>query len=59
MDTSTLTHIGTTVLTTIKNIGYIPFAIMVIVNIVLYRLHPILGFLGTLFLFAMLTGLIH
>lgn len=55
----TLNHIGTTVLTTIQNIGYIPFAIMVVVNIVLYRLHPVLGFLGTLFLFGWLTGLIH
>ncbi len=56
---TTLSHVGTTILTTISNIGYIPFAVMVIVNIVLYRLHPVLGFLGTLFLFALLTGLIH
>lgn len=55
----TLNHIGTTVITTIHNIGYVPFAVMVIVNIVLYRLHPVLGFLGTLFLFAILTGIIH
>ena len=55
----TVTHVGQTVLVTIQNIGYIPFAIMVIVNIVLYRLHPVLGFLGTLFLFGILTGLIH
>lgn len=55
----TLNHVGETVLTTIQNIGYIPFGIMVLVNIVLYRLHPVLGFLGTLFLFALLTGLIH
>jgi hypothetical protein len=55
----TLTHVGHTVLTTIQSIGYIPFAIMVVVNIVLYRLHPVLGFLGTLFLFALLTGLLH
>ncbi len=55
----TITHVGSTVLTTIQNIGYVPFGIMVVVNIVLYRLHPVLGFLGTLFLFALLTGLIH
>lgn len=54
----TLTHFGTTVLATIQSIGYIPFAIMVIVNIILYRVHPIIGFLGTLFLFAILTNLI-
>ncbi len=53
-----LAHIGATVLATIHNIGYVPFGVMVIVNIVLYRLHPVLGFLGTLFLFALLTGLI-
>ena len=55
----TLNHVSATVLTTIQNIGYVPFAIMVVVNIILYRLHPVLGFLGTLFLFALLTGLIH
>lgn len=55
----TLSHVGATVLATIQNIGYVPFALMVVVNIVLYRLHPVLGFLGTLFLFALLTGLIH
>ncbi len=55
----TLNHASGTVLATIQNIGYVPFAIMVIVDIVLYRLHPVLGFLGTLFLFALLTGLIH
>ena len=55
---NTLNHVGTTVLTTIQSIGYIPFGVMVIVNIVLYRLHPVIGFLGTLFLFAILTHLI-
>ena len=55
----TISHVGTTVLATIQGIGYVPFAVMVVVNIVLYRLHPVLGFLGTLFLFALLTGLLH
>lgn len=54
----TLNHVWDTVLTTIQSIGYFPFAVMVIVNIVLYRVHPVLGFLGTLFLFAILTKLI-
>jgi hypothetical protein len=53
-----LSHVSNTVLLTIKTIGYVPFAIMIVVNIVLYRLHPVLGFLGTLFLFALLTGLL-
>ncbi len=56
---TTLNHVWATVLASIQSIGYVPFAVMVIVNIVLYRLHPVLGFLGTLFLFALLTGLIH
>ncbi len=55
----TLNHVWATVLTTIQAIGYVPFAVMVIVTIVLYRLHPVLGFLGVLFLFALLTGVIH
>ncbi len=54
-----LSHVWGTVLTTIHSMGYMTFAIIVIVNIVLYRLHPVLGFLGTLFLFALLTGIIH
>jgi|GEM_PF-974084 len=55
----TVNHVGHTVLATIQGMGYFSFAIVVIVNIILYRLHPVLGFLGTLFLFAILTGLIH
>lgn len=56
---STLTSIGHTVSASIHSIGTIPFVVMILVNIVLYRLHPVLGFLGTLFLFGWLTGLIH
>jgi hypothetical protein len=59
MPMGNLNHIADTVLATIQSIGYVSFGIMVVVNIVLYRLHPVLGFLGTLFLFALLTGLIH
>jgi len=56
---TTLTSVWKTVMATILKVGYLPFAIMVIVNIVLYRIHPVLGFLGTLFLFAILAGIIH
>ena len=56
---TTLTSVWHTILLTISHIGYFPFAVMVIVNIVLYRIHPVIGFLGTLFLFAILTGLLH
>jgi hypothetical protein len=55
---STLSHIGATILSTIASIGYVPFAILVVINIVLYRLHPVLGFLGSLFLFALVVGII-
>ncbi len=58
MDTVTLQHFGNTILEHVQKIGYIPFAVMVLVNIILYRLHPVLGFLGTLFLFAILMGFI-
>ena len=54
-----MTHLGNTILTSIKSVGYLWFAVMVIIDIILYRIHPILGFLGTLFLFALITGLIH
>lgn len=56
---TTLTGVWNTVLASILSVGYLPFAIMVIINIVLYRVHPVLGFLGTLFLFAILAGIIH
>ncbi len=55
---ATLTHLWATVLSAISTVGYVPFAVMVLATIVLYRLHPVLGFLGALFLFAILTGLI-
>ena len=60
IETSTpyLTNVWHTISAQIVAIGYIPFGIMVIVNIVLYRVHPVLGFLGTLFLFALLIGLL-
>ena len=59
MDTSSLNNIGHTILVSIQSIGYIPFAVMIIVDIILYRVHPVLGFLGTLFLFALTIGLIR
>ncbi len=55
---TTLSHVWATIMTSIEGMGYIPFGVLVIINIVLYRLHPVIGFLGTLFLFAVLTGMI-
>ncbi len=53
-----LSNIGSTISASIHSIGYFWFAVMILINIVLYRFHPILGFLGTLFLFGWMTGLI-
>lgn len=47
-------NVGDTVLATIQTFGMVKFGILVIANIILYRLHPVFGFLGTLFLFAIL-----
>ena len=58
MPTSYLSNVWHTISGQILAIGYVPFGIMIVVNIVLYKLHPVLGFLGTLFLFALLTGLL-
>ena len=55
---SNLTTIWNTILGSIASLGYVQFAVMVIVNIILYRIHPVLGFLGTLFLFALLTNIL-
>ena len=52
-------NIGTTIVSSITHFGAVKFGIAVIVNLILYRLHPIFGFLGTLFLFAIMVGLIH
>lgn len=56
---TTLTSVWNTILLTVQHMGYFPFAVLVIVNIILYRVHPVLGILGTLFLFAILAGFIH
>lgn len=53
-----LNNLVDAILATIQTVGFVPFAIMVVINIILYRFHPVLGFLGTLFLFAWLVGLI-
>ncbi len=57
--TSTLSSVLHSILTTIQSIGVFPFAVLVVIVIVLYRIHPVVGFLGALFLFAWLVGIIH
>ena len=53
-----ITQIINTVIATIQNFGIVPFVIAVVVDIILWRIHPVLGFLGVLFLFAIILGLI-
>ena len=55
---TTLNTMFNSIMATIASVGYIPFAVMVVITIILYRFHPVLGILGTLFLFAWLVGLI-
>ena len=46
----------TKVINTIQNIGLIYFALIVVVDIILWKIHPVLGILGVLFTFAFLLG---
>jgi hypothetical protein len=46
----------TKVLTTIQSIGYVYFALIIIADIILWKIHPVLGVLGVLFTFAFLLG---
>lgn len=42
----------------IQAVGYIKFLILVVVSILLYRIHPILGILGIAFTLALTLGII-
>jgi hypothetical protein len=46
----------TKVLATIQSIGYVYFALIIIADIILWKIHPVLGVLGVLFTFAFLLG---
>lgn len=46
----------TKVLATIQNIGYIYFLLIIVADIILWKIHPVLGVLGVLFTFAFLLG---
>ncbi|MCF7831373.1 MAG: hypothetical protein K9M36_00590 [Candidatus Pacebacteria bacterium] len=54
----TLTDIWNAIVLAINNVGLVLFVILILINIVLWRIHPALGTLGTLFIFALLFGLI-
>ncbi|MEA3399405.1 MAG: hypothetical protein U9R00_02750 [Patescibacteria group bacterium] len=42
----------------IENIGYIYFAILIVIDIILWKIHPVLGILGVTFTIALIFGLI-
>jgi|JI10StandDraft_1071094.scaffolds.fasta_scaffold40619_5 hypothetical protein len=44
-----------TLLTSIQAMGYITFAIVIIVDMILFRIHPILGVFATIATFAYLV----
>lgn len=46
----------TKVITTIQNIGYLYFLLIIIADVILWKIHPVLGVLGVLFTFAFLLG---
>jgi hypothetical protein len=54
----TLANIWNAIVLAVNNIGLVLFIILILINIVLWRIHPALGMLGTLFIFALLFGLI-
>jgi len=53
-----ISNIISTIFATIQNFGTFQFIVVVVVDIVLWGIHPILGFIGALFIFALLVGLI-
>ncbi len=53
-----LTTIWSDISTHISNLGYVTFAVLVIIDIVLWKVHPVLGTIGALIIFALITGLI-
>ncbi len=55
----TLTQIWNGIALAINNIGVVLFLILLLIDAVLWRIHPVLGTLGALFIFALLFGLIH
>lgn len=52
------TQIVTGIQTAINNIGLGLFLILLIADVILWNIHPVLGTIGALFIFALLFGLI-
>ncbi len=53
-----LQQIAQDILVRIQDLGYVVFFVLLVADIILYRIHPVLGFLGSLFIFAILLGFI-
>ena len=49
-----LASIWATVLATIQVVGYLKLGLMVVVDIILWKIHPVLGVIGALLIFAFL-----
>jgi hypothetical protein len=53
-----MTAIFNKVLAIIQHIGYLYFALLILADIILWKIHPVLGILGVAFTFALLLGII-
>jgi len=42
----------------ISDIGYLYFLVLIVINIILWRVHPVLGVFGVAFTLAIIFGLI-
>jgi hypothetical protein len=55
---ATLATFWSRILLAIQGIGYFYFILIVIADIILWKIHPVLGIIGVIFTFALLFGLI-
>lgn len=46
------------ILLSIQGIGYLYFGLLVLADIILWKIHPVLGIIGVGFIFAILFGVI-
>jgi len=53
-----MANIAGKILVTIQSIGYLYFGLLILADIILWKIHPVLGLLGVAFTFALLMGLI-
>jgi hypothetical protein len=44
------------VFATIQSVGYVYFSLIILADILLWKIHPVLGILGVLFTFSFLLG---